>query len=314
LTHAASLRAVSEEEIMGRTNGRSPSSRSVERARGVAALADLHCVDAGSSTARLDQLMKTIEGEIIPRLVLAHRGQAERAEAVAAGGAVSDAQVVGFAALLLDNDQDAPRLFLDDLRDGGVALEQIYLDLFAPAAKRLGEMWSADLCDFTAVTLGLWRLQRLLYEFSPSFQVDADPPADGRRILLAPMPGEQHTFGMFMVAEFFRRAGWDVIDGPVVSSAELTDALARNWFEVIGLSLSCDRGLDAMAALVREIRRTSRNSGIGIIVGGSVFSEHPDAVVRVDADVWARDARQALDAAQDLLFTRPQRQRVAGRG
>ncbi|MCU0937828.1 MAG: cobalamin B12-binding domain-containing protein [Burkholderiaceae bacterium] len=299
---------------MGRINGRSPGTRGAERASGAAALADLHCVDSGGSTARLDRLMKTIEGEIIPRLVLAHRGQVTRGHAAAVDGAVSEAQVIDFAALLLDNDQEAPRLFLSDLRDGGVALEHIYLNLFSPAARRLGEMWSADLCDFTAVTLGLWRLQRLLYECSPSFQVDAEPPADGRRILLAPMPGEQHTFGMFMVAEFFRRAGWDVIDGPVVSGAELTDALARNWFEIIGLSLSCDRGLDAMAALVREIRRTSRNSGIGIIVGGAVFSEHPDAVVRVDADVWARDARQALDAAQDLLFTRPQRQRAAGRG
>lgn len=303
---------------MGRINGRSPISRSAGRASAAAVSADLYCSDpmvsGAISSARLGQLMKTIEGEIIPRLVLAHRGQAARAQAAAVDGSVSAEHVGAFTALLLDNDLEAPRRFLSDLRDGGVALDHIYIDLFSPSARRLGEMWSADQCDFTAVTLGLWRLQRLLYEFSPSFQVDAEPPTDGRRILLAPMPGEQHTFGMFMVAEFFRRAGWDVIDGPVVSTAELTDTVARNWFEVIGLSLSCDRGLDAMAALVREIRRSSRNSGIGIIVGGPVFIEHPDAVVRVDADVSAGDARQALDAAQELLFTRPQRQRAVGRG
>ncbi len=303
---------------MGRSNRRNPSTRSADRAIGAAGLADLHCgdptVDSAVNSARLGQLMKTIEGEIIPRLVLAHRGQAVRARAAAGDGLVSAEDVSAFTLLLLDNDMEAPRLFLSDLRDGGIALDHIYIDLFSPAARRLGEMWSADQCDFTAVTLGLWRLQRLLYEFSPSFQVDAEPPADGRRILLAPMPGEQHTFGMFMVAEFFRRAGWDVIDGPVVSAAELTDTVARNWFEVIGLSLSCDRGLDAMAALVREIRRSSRNDGIGIIVGGPVFIEHPDAVVRVDADVSACDARQALESAQELLFTRPQRQRAAGRG
>ncbi|MDH5177200.1 MAG: cobalamin B12-binding domain-containing protein [Gammaproteobacteria bacterium] len=28
-----------------------------------------------------------------------------------------------------------------------------------------------------------------------------------RRALLIPMPGEQHTFGLMIVADFFRRAG-----------------------------------------------------------------------------------------------------------
>ena len=44
------------------------------------------------------------------------------------------------------------------------------------------------------------------------FKLDLTP-VDGRRILLTAVPGEQHSFGLYMVAEFFRRAGWDVVDG-----------------------------------------------------------------------------------------------------
>jgi methanogenic corrinoid protein MtbC1 len=271
---------------------------------------EAHCGSQSVAAARLDRLMKTIEGEIIPRLVMAHRGQSVRSHDFEANGSVSPSHVAHFTSLLLDNEVDAPRRYIDDLHDGGVPLDAVYLDLFSPAARRLGEMWSADLCDFTAVTLGLWRLQRLLYDCAPNFQVDAEVPIEGRRILLAPMPGDQHTFGLFMVAEFFRRAGWDVVDGPVVSPADVSGAVSRNWFEIVGLSLSCDRGLDAMAALIRDVRRTSRNRGIGIIVGGAAFVEHPDAVLRVDADVSASDARQALEAAQQLLFAKPQHQRA----
>jgi methylmalonyl-CoA mutase cobalamin-binding subunit len=267
-----------------------------------------------NSADRLAQLMKTIEGEIIPRLVLAHRGQAPRAGGGQGASLLTADHLMRFTELLLDDDLDAPFQFIEDLQEDGVALDRIYLDLFAPAARRLGEMWSADLCDFTAVTLGLWRLQRLLYDCAPSFQVDAGLPAEGRRILLVPMPGEQHTFGLFMVAEFFRRAGWDVTDGPMLNAADITRAVSRNWFEVLGLSLACDRGLDAMAALIREVRRSSRNRGIGIIVGGSVFIEHPDAVLRVDADLAATDARQAVAAAEDLLFAKPRQQRAASHG
>lgn len=275
---------------------------------------DALCGSMPNSADRLEQLMKTIEGEIIPRLVLAHRGQAPRAGGGHGAALLTADHLARFTELLLDDDLDAPCQFIEDLQEDGVALDRIYLDLFSPAARRLGEMWSADLCDFTAVTLGLWRLQRLLYDCAPSFQVDAGLPSEGRRILLVPMPGDQHTFGLFMVAEFFRRAGWDVTDGPMVSTADITRAVSRNWFEVLGLSLACDRGLDAMAALIREVRRSSRNQGIGIIVGGSVFIEHPDAVLRVDADLAATDARQAVVAAEDLLFAKPRQQRAASQG
>lgn len=268
-------------------------------------------VDRGRAAAGLDRLLSTIEGEIIPRLVLAHRSHRPHATEPVTGAGVSVRQVGTFTGMLLTSEFDSARDYIDELQADGIALDRVYLELLAPAARKLGEMWAADECDFTAVTLGLWRLQRLLHEFSPQFQQEALAPIEGRRILLAPMPGSQHTFGLFMVAEFFRRAGWDVVDGPVANPADLVSAVTRNWFEIVGLSLSCDQRLDALAALIRDIRRSSRNRGIGIIVGGPVFVDHPDAVVRVDADVSANDAEQALLAAQELLFASPQRQRAA---
>ncbi len=268
-------------------------------------------VDRGRAAAGLDRLLSTIEGEIIPRLVLAHRSHRPHATEPVTGAGVSVRQVGIFTGMLLTSEFDSARDYIDELQADGIALDRVYLELLAPAARKLGEMWAADECDFTAVTLGLWRLQRLLHEFSPQFQQEALAPIEGRRILLAPMPGSQHTFGLFMVAEFFRRAGWDVVDGPVANPADLVSAVTRNWFEIVGLSLSCDQRLDALAALIRDIRRSSRNRGIGIIVGGPVFVDHPDAVVRVDADVSANDAEQALLAAQELLFASPQRQRAA---
>lgn len=257
-----------------------------------------------------DHLLRTIESEVIPRLVLAHRG-ARPAPAVARpDAAVESAQVEELARRLIDGDTEPARDYVSKMLADGVPLDALYLDLLAPAARRLGEMWTEDACDFTAVTVGLWRLQRLLHDYAPQFESDgeADLPMDGRRILLAPMPGEQHTFGLFMVAEFFRRSGWDVVDGPVSHGAELVSAVSRQPFDVVGLSLSCSNRLDDLAALVRDLRRTSRNPAIGIIVGGPVFIDQPDAVLRVDADVSATDAKHALLAAQELLFSASQRE------
>ena len=256
-------------------------------------------------TSQRDRLLRTIEGEIIPRLVLAHRGRRPIIREATRPFVTDESTLAHFVSLLSDVDHAGAQDFVAGLLADRYGLESIYLDLFAPAARRLGDMWSADECDFTVVTLALWRLQRMLHDHAPQFDCEGAEPAEGRRILLAPMPGEQHTFGMFMVAEFFRREGWDVVDGPVASPSDLLALAARQWFDVIGLSLSCSGKIPQMAELIGDLRRSSRNGDVGIMVGGGIFIETPGLMREVGADVSAIDARQALRAATDLLALIP---------
>jgi hypothetical protein len=46
--------------------------------------------------------------------------------------------------------------------------------------------------------------------------------------------------------------------------------------------------------MIQSIRRASRNRGVGVLVGGRLFIEHPDYVARVGADATAVDGRQAI--------------------
>jgi methanogenic corrinoid protein MtbC1 len=261
-----------------------------------------------AADVRLSGLVSTIEREIIPRLVLAHRGAGIAPHAIeVAGASLDDSHVAEFCRLLLRDELD---LLLDCVartRERGVPLDRIYLELLAPAARRLGDMWLADECDFATVTLGLWRLHQVLHELSPSFQTDREPPAEGKRALLAATPGEQHTFGLFMVAEFFRRCGWEIVDGPAYSARELTAAVRHEWFAVGGFSLSCAANAGLLAGTIRDVRQASRNRAISIIVGGVVFIEQPELVAQVGADATARDGQQAVHLAETMLSRNGQR-------
>ena len=256
-------------------------------------------------TSRRDQLLRAIEGEIVPRLVLAHRGQRSIVGEETRPLQVNEAMLVHFVTLLTEVEVEDSRAYIEQLRADRYSLESIYLNLFTPAARRLGDMWSADECDFTVVTLALWRLQRLLHDYAPQFDCKGVEPIERRRILLATMPGEQHTFGMFMVAEFFRRDGWDVVDAPVASASDLLALAARQWFDVIGLSLSHSGNVPQLTELIGDLRRSSRNGGVGMMVGGSPFIETPALLKQVGADVSAIDARQAPMAAEELLALIP---------
>lgn len=165
---------------------------------------------------------------------------------------VPDAEdVKAFAKLVLLHDTSVAHSYIRALRTQGTSLETICLNLLAPTARHLGDLWSEDLCDFTDVTVGLCRLHQVLREFSADFQseveqYETDQRECGRRVLLLPVPGEQHSFGLLMVAEFFRRSSWDVWGGPAASSDDLISLVRSEWFAMVGLSLSCERHLDGL--------------------------------------------------------------------
>ncbi len=263
--------------------------------------AEFVLAEAANDT-RMSQLARTIEQEIIPRLMLAHRALAEPApRPIAASEPISLDDVRHFAKLVLSHDEDLAFGAVQTFRARGVSVEKIYLDLLAPTARYLGELWTDDLCNFTDVTVGLGRLQRVLRELSPAFGHSVEHPALGRRVLLLPSPGEQHTFGLVMVAEFFRRAGWDVTGGAWAAGADAAALVAAEWFDVIGFSLGAEVHLDALADSVRAVRHATCNPDIAILVGGPMFGAHPEYVQRVGADGMTIDGREAPALAESLI-------------
>lgn len=251
--------------------------------------------------SRMAVLIRTVEGEIIPRLMLALRTGPVPARHAGDDLSIGLDRVPDFTQLVLSGSQEEVAAFVERLRAEGASLEAVFLNLLAPTARRLGQMWESDHCDFTAVTIGLWRLQRALHDLSPAFQIDAEMAHPARSVVLTAMPGEQHTFGLSMVAEFFRRAGWDVIDGPVATASELLSSLRLHAVGVIGISVSGERHLESLTLLIRDIRRASRHRELRVIVGGAVFIDHPEFVRQVGADGTATDARQAVALAESLV-------------
>ena len=241
------------------------------------------------------KLAKTIEGEFIPRLLLQHKTDAATLKLpsdVTTAIGVND--VERFVKLVMEHEVEVAIAQVAAIFASGVSLEAIFLDLLTPAARLLGRMWEDDTCDFMDVTVGLFRLNQLLREVSRSFEIKPDYSQDPSRILLSPTPGEQHSFGILMVEEFFRRAGWDVTSKVDGNQNELVYMVQKSRFDVIGLSLSCEIFEPALVGLIKSIRLHSLNPNMRILVGGSWFNDHPERVLLVGADASAVDARQAI--------------------
>jgi methanogenic corrinoid protein MtbC1 len=267
-------------------------------------------VDLGSRPLRtnagpnehLDWLMQTIEANVIPRLLMAHSGHAQASTAPVMNIRLDDqTRVEELSRLVLQDDASRAAQFVQELYEQGVPLDEIYMRLLAPVARRLGTMWEEDRASFTQVTTGMWRIKQLVYDFSPLFQEFARTDKAAPHAMLVPLPGSQHTLGLFMVSEFFRRGGWKVWGELAAGEADIVTAIKTQHFDLVGLSVSTEDQLPALARFVALLKEESLNQKIGVMVGGPIFIAKPELRKEVQADIVGLDAEESLAQAEFFL-------------
>lgn len=202
------------------------------------------------------------------------------------------------ANLVLRGDSDDAWAFVKALARAGVAPREIMITAIAPAARRLGELWDSDACDFMQVTVGLQRLQGLLRNLDPEEEQSVDRKPRAPAILLSAARGENHLLGVQMIASLFASEGWRVERASAEACAR---RLADQWFDAVGFSVNCERFFDGLRLMIGEARLASQNPGVRVLVGGSIFASNPEIGQKLGADNVAPDFETAVYLARILL-------------
>jgi len=255
-----------------------------------------------TSPTKIELLLKTVESELIPRLFVNHMMDVpstsplveNRSTEPTPGPWSSDDNVARFALMCIDNDPEKLDQHVTDLLAQGVSLESIFLFLLAPAARHLGDNWSADKLSFVDVHLGLCRLHQLICECETIGYRSENLLLAGESILLTCAPGENHTFGVTMVADFFRRYGWQVSNLCGLDSDFLIARVASTHYTAVGFSLHNEYNLPGLARIIDQVKQESCNKDLFVMVGGDYFIRNPNKVESIGAEVFATDGRQAV--------------------
>jgi len=263
---------------------------------------------AFNTCASQDPVSAVLETDIIPRLMMAHMvdgsvgpmfGQKrERFE-------IDATDTKSFLPLPLRLEADDLLKEVDRFLDQGVSVEDVYLDLLAPAAHHLGELWKSDECDFVDVTMGLWRLQEVMRDVTRRSPPPSDLSHQARGALFCPIPGDVHSFGAQMIEEVFARAGWqsEVLLKP--NRRELLDHVARKPLDLVGLTISRDSPVSALSGLIKAIRSVAVKPNVSVLVGGHMINQDPTLVQAIGADGTGVDAKAALATAERLVPAAP---------
>lgn len=256
----------------------------------------------GDLATRQSRLASVVSSHVIPRLLHLHAEvvpEAPPVELVIEALAPDNADISALAHIVLGPDLEAAAAYVVVLRDRGLSLESLFIELLEPTARCLGTMWDRDECDFIDVTLGVARLQKLLAIFNDTHGL---PSLDvRRRVMMAAAPGNQHTFGLTMVEKFLRAAGWQVTTELGGTREEIVATARYDWFAVAGLTAGADSQIDGLAKTIAELRRQSKNPAIGVMVGGPMFTANPALVREIGADATAPNAPAAVLVAQKLF-------------
>lgn len=248
--------------------------------------------DAVVSAAAIRALAETL---VIPKLLARHPARPQALAPV-------DSHAPELARLLLAADPDAAFALIDSLRAPIGTSARLFSSLFEPAARLLGDLWSADECSEFDVTLGLCRIQTAAHD-------QADPVSSPRlrlkSVLIAPQPGELHMLGAVLDAELLWRAGWSTQSEWPTSDSALQHLVADTWFDVLDLSLSPsfqrEHWLPRMTETIAQARSASLNPALVIVVGGRAFVEHPEAATTVGADAGSASSARIEQLMLALL-------------
>lgn len=176
------------------------------------------------------------------------------------------------------------------------------LHVMQPALYAIGRAWQRNEVSVaqehlaTAITLTLMAQAATLAVY---------PPENGRRVLLACAPGNQHAVGLQMVGDAFELQGWQTqVLGANVPAAALAAQVAAFRPHVVALSASLPQQLKALRQGVQQLRGQLGADTPLIGVGGQVFNRFPALAGSVDALFLGRDAGQAPRIAEAALAAR----------
>lgn len=177
----------------------------------------------------------------------------------------------------------------------GQTLADIYLNGVTQSARVLGERWLSDEMDFVDCTIAFSRLHRTLHECSAEFLEEGCTEPSGFSVLLMTEPGSQHGLGIFMLSEFFKRAGWHVTLAAPQDLSDFKRHFQTDWFDAVCLSIATDRHLEGIAAVLPELISESVNSRIKVYLGGPMAQFAPQQLCMPSAEVLELNALKTVE-------------------
>lgn len=174
--------------------------------------------------------------------------------------------------------------------------------LLVPAIHRIEQGWKERTLELGTVILAFGAARHV---------IDVWRAADARMrplrlsprpaVLVAVMPGDQHSFGAQILADDLTMRGFRVRLETQISAERLTGLVAKLNFAAVTLSIGHDGALDGAADLIAQMRAQAQDPGMALLVGGAAFSKPTAQYAFLGADAVLTSAHEAAVYLETLV-------------
>ncbi|QLF71238.1 cobalamin B12-binding domain-containing protein [Peteryoungia desertarenae] len=204
---------------------------------------------------------------------------------------------------LIDADPRSHRDLMEELQRSDVPMQTLAIQLFAPVAARLGNLWCTDEADFMQIAVASTRLGMIINHLSHTSAKLVKERRPDRRLLLARTRGTMHTIGVSIVATCFRDMGWEV-DGGVELEVDdsLYEKLLKARYQLLGISVGQVSDATQCSDAIRRIHASPMTRRTKVAIGGPAVRLQPETFKSLGADIVAQSALEVMQMADAMHY------------
>lgn len=223
---------------------------------------------------------------------------------------MQSSQLEQFMTPLLAGDRKTCRAILHhEMGKNSGCVTNLYHDLLWPAMQKVEKLHRSDRINIATEHMAT-RITRALAD---QIQLNLKQmPSNGKRILITCADGEPEELGAQMTADLFEARGWEVyFIGGGVPSDEIMSLVGRLRPNILLIFGTQPVGVPQVRTTIDMIRNVGCNPTMNVMISGGVFNRADGLWKEVNADLFAKTAKEAIEIAEAALPRKPEI-RIAG--
>jgi MerR family transcriptional regulator, light-induced transcriptional regulator len=184
--------------------------------------------------------------------------------------------------------------YVKAIRESGIGIADIYVDILQPVMVEIGEMWHRREITIDQEHYMTSTTQVVIAQF---YQEIFSKERNTKKILTAAIGGELHEMGIRMVSDLFEYNGWDSIYlGGGTPKKAIMDAVLRHQPHLAAFSVTMPQHLLECKEIVENLKEA--HPQIKIAVGGRAFLMTDYIWEKWPVDIYLKDAKALVAWAE----------------
>ncbi|MEG0229029.1 MAG: homocysteine S-methyltransferase family protein [Oscillospiraceae bacterium] len=177
--------------------------------------------------------------------------------------------------------------------------EDIINNFLIPALDEVGEQFEKQILFLPQLISAAEAAKFAFDEIKKILDNNGTSRKKGEKIIVATVEGDVHDIGKNIVKVILENYGFNVIDlGKNVPPQLVVDTAIKQNVKLVGLSALMTTTLKSMEATINLLKQSGHKCKI--MVGGAVLTE--DYAIKIGADFYAKDAKQSVKIAKEVLL------------